>query len=135
MNVITALNGLINGLDRLFTSDEERIIAETKKLRQEMKPQLEVLKNSASQIEINKIEAKHPNIFISGARPAILWIFVIALAYQIIVLPFLMIWRPEIPIMDTEKLWPMVSGMLGLAGWRTLDKVKGVARENFKTTT
>ena len=32
------------------------------------------------------------------------------------------------PMLDTEALWVVLSGMLGIAGLRSVEKVKGVAR-------
>jgi hypothetical protein len=32
------------------------------------------------------------------------------------------------PMLDTDALWVILSGMLGIAGMRTAEKVKGVAR-------
>ena len=32
------------------------------------------------------------------------------------------------PMLDTDALWVVLSGMLGIAGLRTAEKVKGVAR-------
>jgi hypothetical protein len=31
------------------------------------------------------------------------------------------------PMLDTDALWVILSGMLGIAGMRTAEKVKGVA--------
>lgn len=32
------------------------------------------------------------------------------------------------PMLDTDALWVILSGMLGIAGMRSVEKVKGVAR-------
>ena len=92
-----------------------------------------------SQLELNKQEAKHSSIFIAGWRPAIGWIGALALAYQFIIYPFLMwLWTflqsQEIipqnisypPILDIEALWTIISAMLGIGAFRTIDKIKGV---------
>jgi hypothetical protein len=42
-----------------------------------------------------------------------------------------MIWWPHIPALPSlvsENLWELMMGLLGLAGLRTFEKVKGVAR-------
>jgi hypothetical protein len=51
------------------------------------------------QVEINKIEAAHAEIFVSGWRPFIGWVCGVALAYTYIVAPFwawmLTVWYPD----------------------------------------
>ena len=48
---------------------------------------------NAQQIEINKIEAQHKSIFVSGWRPACGWLCVIALAYSYVIQPFLIMFK------------------------------------------
>lgn len=127
--------------DNLFTSDKERLDAELD-LR---KIGIEAAKIDASlltgQQEINKTEALHSSVFVAGWRPAIGWVCVAALAYQFVVYP-LLVWGwgwmqaigwvpaelPAPPILDTEALMILLTGMLGLAGARTFEKVKGVSK-------
>lgn len=129
--------------DDLFTSDKERLEAENESKRLE----IEAYKVEASivtgQIDVNKEEAKHPSVFVAGARPAVLWVGVIAMLYQFLLYPlFVWIWfiaqakgwvpqelSPP-PILDTEALWVIMSGILGIAGFRTVDKIKGVSTGN-----
>ncbi len=60
------------------------------------------------------------------------------MAYQFIIYPFLVWgwslmqsqgWITEAmkapPMLDTDALWVILSGMLGIAGMRTVEKVKG----------
>jgi len=62
------------------------------------------------QIEINKESAKHPSIFVAGARPSILWICAFGLAWQFIFQP-VAVWYMALtaspiilPIIPTEGL-------------------------------
>lgn len=55
----------------------------------EMQAQLNDAELQKAQLEVNKIEASHPSIFVSGWRPAIGWMCAIALAAQFIFLPIL----------------------------------------------
>lgn len=79
------------------------------------------------QMEINKVEAAHPSIFISGWRPATGWVCSAALAYHFIITPFLDIWF-VMPVVKVEQLYPILMGMLGLGGFRSFEKAKKVAR-------
>lgn len=131
--------------DDLFTSDEERMKAQI----EADKIGLEAAKVDADLIkgqqEINKVEAAHASIFVAGARPAVLWVGVVALSYQFILYPLMTwawVWMQAIgwiassvkppPILDIEALMVLMSGVLGIATARTFEKVKGVSRENLK---
>ncbi len=87
-----------------------------------------------AQSEINKIEAVHPKIFVSGWRPFIGWVCGASLAYTYIVAPFwswvLVLWYPDVslPALPTESLFELVLALLGLGGLRTYEKTKGVTR-------
>jgi hypothetical protein len=87
-----------------------------------------------AQIEVNKAEAQHSNLFVSGWRPAVGWTCVIGLVYNFILYP-LLLWivvitgsSIEPPPMFSENLMELVLGMLGLGALRTYEKFKGVNR-------
>ena len=84
------------------------------------------------QLEINKAEAQNPNWFVAGWRPAIGWTGALALSYQFVVQP-LLTWGAHLygvnvnpPNLDTGMLFNLILAMLGLGGFRTLEKMKGV---------
>ena len=79
-----------------------------------------------AQIELNKQEAKG-NWFQSSWRPAIGHVCWIGLAYNVIVHPMLGIWF-KVPPVDTDLLYPVMLGMLGMSGIRGFEKVNGVAK-------
>ena len=94
-----------------------------------------------AQIEVNKVEAQHSSVFVAGWRPAIGWVGVAAMAYQFLLYPLLlwgwtylqgMGWIPaELkapPVLEADQLWVILSGILGIAGMRSFEKTKGVAR-------
>jgi len=91
-----------------------------------------------AQAQANIEQAKHPSIFVSGARPAIMWVCCFALGWQFIFAPIfswgLAIWHPVIslPALDTQSLMGILLSLLGLGGMRTAEKWKGVARNNMK---
>lgn len=79
-----------------------------------------------AQIELNKQEAKG-NWFQSSWRPAIGHVCWIGLAYNVIVQPMLGIWL-KVPPVNTDLLYPVMLGMLGMSGIRGFEKVNGVAK-------
>jgi hypothetical protein len=81
-----------------------------------------------AQLAINKTEAAHKSLFVSGWRPAIGWCCGFSLFYSTILAPFLGIWV-EVPEIDSTLLTSTMLGMLGLVGARSYEKVKKVSRE------
>lgn len=85
------------------------------------------------QLEINKIEAESPSVFVSGWRPAIGWVCGAACAWNWVGLPLakfvmLAIGRPiTMSPADLAEMLPILIGMLGLGGLRTAEKINGVA--------
>lgn len=105
--------------------------AEKAKAEAELRDAL--IKWDQAQTEINKAEATNANIFVSGWRPWIGWVCGVALAYQYVMTPIVM-WLAAILLIDLpqppkldEALWQLMTGMLGIAGLRTFEKIKGVA--------
>ena len=88
-----------------------------------------------SQMEINKTEAAHKSLFVAGWRPALGWTFALGIAGNYILIPMAnfalaLSGSPiTIPLIDLETMMPVLIGMLGLGGMRTLEKTKGVQRE------
>ena len=86
------------------------------------------------QMEINKIEAQHKSIFVSGWRPFVGWICGIALAYHFIIYAMLKFFAvvfnwalpADLPVLSISELMPVLLGMLGLGTLRTYEKAKGV---------
>ena len=89
-----------------------------------------------AQIEVNKIEAASPSLFVSGWRPAIGWICALGMAGNFITIPLtnmvleLAGYDVELPLIDMETLLPVLLGMLGLGAMRTVEKVKQVDRKS-----
>lgn len=79
------------------------------------------------QIEVNKVEAASSSFFVSGWRPYIGWICGNGLAYQFLVYPILIAWYPKIVQLDMGTLLTLLGGLLGLAGMRTTEKLRGKA--------
>jgi len=81
--------------------------------------------NALAQIELAKIEAQGSFLQRSW-RPMIGHCCWIGLAYNVIVSPFLGIWLP-VPEIQSDLLYPVLLGMLGMSGIRGYEKVKGKA--------
>jgi hypothetical protein len=86
-----------------------------------------------SQLEINKVEAASPSVFVSGWRPAIGWICGMACAWNWIGLPVvkagLAIYGHPLALSqaDISEMMPILLGMLGLGGLRTMEKLNDKA--------
>lgn len=86
------------------------------------------------QLDINKAEAQNPNLFVSGARPFIMWMCGVALGYASIIDPIARFvaqvmyhYTGPFPAIDTSITLQVLLGLLGLGGLRSWDKKNGVA--------
>ncbi|CAB4240773.1 Holin of 3TMs, for gene-transfer release [uncultured Caudovirales phage] len=86
------------------------------------------------QLDINKVEAANPSVFVSGARPFIMWVCGFGCAWNWIGLPvacfiFAALGKPiTLAPANLSEMMPLLLGMLGLGGFRTIEKLNGVAR-------
>ncbi len=112
------VTGVLGGLDKLFTSDDERNKAKITLERLKQQPML-------MQALITQQEAKHKSIFVAGWRPAIGWVCAIALFYGFVINPILSLFFHRLPHIDIPEIIGLVGAMLGMAGWRSFDKAKG----------
>ena len=85
------------------------------------------------QLDVNKIEAANPSLFVSGWRPAIGWVCGGACAWNWIGLPIAKVaavaagYQIAVSPADLSEMLPILIGMLGLGGLRTAEKINGVA--------
>lgn len=85
-----------------------------------------------TQTDTNKAEAANQSLFVAGWRPFIGWICGIGLGWNYLGLSFVttmckLFGHPvDIPPMDLSEMMPLLMGMLGLGGMRTVEKIKGV---------
>jgi hypothetical protein len=90
------------------------------------------------QIEVNKAEAAHPSLFVSGWRPFIGWTAGVALFmyYVPFTLVSLVVWAigcyhaghiVERPNLDISDLIGLLAAMLGVVVPRHIERVKGAA--------
>jgi hypothetical protein len=117
----------MNGLDDLFTSEEEKANATLKMTELLQKPHnLQAMANIEG--------AKHRSVFVAGWRPAIGWVCAIGLGYQFLILPFAGLINAfyalpaELPAIQAAELTTLVMALLGLGGMRSYEKAKGLTR-------
>lgn len=87
------------------------------------------------QLKVNEAEAASASVFVAGWRPFIGWVCGAACAWNWIGLPMVKAFLPlvagvsiNLEPADLTEMLPILMGMLGLAGYRTFEKTKGVAR-------
>lgn len=131
--IIPALAGL---LEKVIPDPQAAAEAKIKMIELAQKGELAAMdadvKLALGQMEINKEEAK-TDLFRGGWRPAVGWSCVAGLVYQFLaqpILPWIVAmfggYVPPLPAIDNETLMVLLTGMLGLGGLRTFEKVKGV---------
>ncbi len=125
INSVAAVGNILN---KLFTSDDERLSRAEAMERIKAQPQL-------VQLEINKIEAQHRSVFIAGWRPFIGWVCGFNLAYLVcfrdLIEWFVSMFKPGIKLhnpVGIDITMELVVVLLGLGGLRTFEKVKGKAK-------
>ena len=129
-------------IGRFFPDPEKQAEAQRALLQMQQNGELALLASETDlaklQIQTNVEEAKHANIFVSGWRPAVGWCCAAAFAYSYVLLPFAqflvftfgtseMVGQLKLaPKLELSEMLPVLFGMLGLGGLRTVEKVKNV---------
>ena len=87
-----------------------------------------------AQIKVNEESAKSSSLWVSGARPFILWGCGFAMLYAAMFEPIMRFvavvcfaYAGNFPALHTTLTTQVLLGLLGLSGMRTLDKIKGVS--------
>ena len=131
--MIEALIGPITGLLDKFVEDKDqkaKLAHEVATMAQRHAQEL-----AKAQLEVNRVEAAHNSLFVSGWRPAVGWCCVLGMAGNFMVIPFtnfvlvLLSIQVTIPLIELETMMPVLMGMLGLGAMRSYEKTKGVSRE------
>lgn len=123
--------------DKIIPDPQQAAEAKLRAMELAQKGELAVLdadmRLALGQMEVNKAEAQ-TDLFRGGWRPATGWVCVFGLLYQFILQPIVP-WVyasfgytvPPLPPIDNETLMVLLTGMLGLGGLRTFERVKGKA--------
>jgi hypothetical protein len=117
-------------LDRFVPDPAAKREAEMEMIRMAAEGEL---KQVVAQLEINAREASHASIFVAGWRPAFGWCGAAGFLYATIGQPVLA-WVgaikgwPAPPELNLDLLWVVVTGLLGIGGLRTVEKLKAVTK-------
>lgn len=134
------IQALLPSLLPAVTKVVGRFLPEDKEARAKAERELEkqlathLAKIDLAQLDINKTEAAHRSVFVSGWRPFIGWTCGVALAWTYVVTPMLTFVLAQtgylitLPSMDLGEMMPVLMGMLGLGGLRTFEKFKKVSK-------
>lgn len=125
-------------IDKFFPDPTQAAAAKLELLTLQQNGELAVMANETNlalaQIGVNAEEAKHSSLFVSGARPFIMWVCAAALTYSSILEPIgrflgtvVFGYMGEYPVIDTNITMQILFGILGLGAYRSYEKVKGVA--------
>lgn len=127
-------------IDRIVPDPAAKLAAQQKLMEMAFSKDLAVMANETalikSQTDINLEQAKNPNLFVSGARPGLMWVGIAGVAYQWVLQPLgvfaYTLWTGHaLPVPPPEMsgdLMLMLSGLMGLhIGTRTVEKIKGVS--------
>ena len=131
--MLQQLIGPVSGLLDKFIEDKDKKNAIAFELSTMAEKHAQEL--AKAQLEVNKTEAAHRSLFVSGWRPAVGWTCCIGLASQYILIPManfalaLTDSAIEIPVLDMATMMPVLMGMLGLGAMRTIEKTKKVQRD------
>lgn len=123
-------------IDHFFPDATKQAEAREKLLELQQKGALAELASETSlaqaQADINKIEAASTNWFVAGWRPAVGWCCAAGLLYETIAEPMarfiavtIIHYTGTFPDIGTGLLTATLTGMLGLGGMRTYEKIKG----------
>jgi hypothetical protein len=138
MDPVTILLGIGSKvIDKIWPDPVQRDAAKLELLKLQQSGELAQLTADTSlmieQIKVNQAEAQNPSVFVSGWRPAIGWVCGLACGWNWIGLPVvklaLEIYGHPIDLApaDLTEMLPVLMGMLGLGGLRTIEKLQGRA--------
>lgn len=87
-----------------------------------------------AQIDTNRVDAGGASPMQRNARPFILWVCGAALAFDTLAKPIITYGAalaghplPPMPNLSNDQLYGLLFGVLGLGGYRTIEKIKGAA--------
>jgi len=129
-------------IKRIWDDPEKQAEEERKLIELSQKGELAELEAyvriTLAQIEVNKVSAKNPSLFVSGARPFIIWVGGFSMAWSGLFHPLLVwVWafaqmdgNPP-PMIESAVLGSVVTGLLGVAGMRSFDGMKGNKKDSL----
>lgn len=130
----TAVGGVLESAGKA-AKDIRAAITGKSVIDEEAQAQLEIAQQELetrileAQAKINEAEAASASVFVSGWRPALAWLCVVAFSLNYLVFPLIRVFGVEIVSIEDGQLWPMITTMLGLGAYRSYEKTKGIARQ------
>lgn len=117
-------------IDRLWPDPAQAASAKLELIKLQQSGELAAM---AGQLDINKVEAGSTSVFVSGWRPFIGWVCGAACAWNWIGLKVALFatayFGHDLHMAPAElgEMMPVLLGMLGIGGLRTIEKINGVA--------
>jgi roadblock/LC7 domain-containing protein len=131
-NIATGIADIV----RLFKVDPNLALQHQVELEQiQASMQNKIIDSITAQTEVNKAEAMSGKMFLAGWRPMVGWACASAFIYNFVFQPLAVFvitasnstFDPKrLPALDSGTLMTVLFGMLGIAGARTYEKIKGV---------
>ncbi len=109
-------------IDKVVPDTAARDAAKATLLAQQSTQDFQLL---LGQLQINIEEAKSPNWFVAGWRPAVGWICVLGLAVEYFVFPLVALAGFKLPPIDFSTLMGLLLPLLGIGAMRTIEKIQG----------
>jgi len=131
MDPVSAIIGLVSTvLNKVWGNKDDQL---KRQFILELQEKLGELDLAKAQVAVNAEEAKHESLWVSGARPFIMWVCGCSFAWQFLVQPIVTYVvvitgypAPVLPVFDFYALNTILMGLLGLGALRSYEKVKGV---------
>jgi hypothetical protein len=136
--VTAVLNIADNVISRIFHDPSQAATAKLELFKMQQSGELAALaaetELAKGQIAVNEKEAQSSSLWVSGWRPAIGWVCGAACAWNWIGLKIALFVAAylghelKLAPADISEMLPVLMGMLGLGGLRTVEKINKVAR-------
>lgn len=125
MSIVASLVGPVTGLLDKFIEDKDQKNALAHEIATMSERHAQQI--ALEQIEVLKLDAKG-NWFQSSWRPLAGYTCVLGLMVNFLISPIAAGFGLIIPQADASVMMPLLLGMLGLGGARTVERVKGVGK-------
>jgi len=130
--ISAVLPSVMDVAGRFLPEDKEKRAAAEREIEAQLTTH--IAKIDLAQLDINKTEAAHRSIFVAGWRPFIGWSCGLAMCLNFLIFPlasFVLAQTGhlvELPNLDMTQMMPVLMGMLGLGGLRTVEKIKKITK-------
>ena len=121
MSLLPFLDIINSVISRVIPDPKDRIDLEVKMAALADQESAREHEENMGQLEVNKIEAANPSLFVAGWRPAVGWGCGAALVYNTLIAPMF-----HLGIADIGFLQTILLAMLGMGTMRSYEKAKGV---------